>query len=92
MIQNTVSKTVLQVLLGIMFACGVTTYVLVRPNTLWHNPCSIAGVASMLADSEVCSRNVIPEGAEWMSDRELKEAGVFEDWFFSLGWYGERAG
>jgi hypothetical protein len=40
---------------------------------------------TLLAGSEICSRNVVPEGAEWMSNKELKKAGYFEGYLFSLG-------
>lgn len=41
-----------------------------------HNPCSIAGTASLLAGSEVCSRRYVPEGAEWWSGERRREAGL----------------
>lgn len=52
-----------------------------------HNPCTFAGTATLLAEGEVCSRKIIPQGAEWKSNTELRSMGVFEGWMFSLGWW-----
>ena len=88
--QNNPSKIVLQVLLGIMIVCGIAIYALYDPrHTLPHNPCSIAGVMSLLAGSEMCDRSIIPPGAELMNDTALET--VFAGWFFSLGWWNGPA-
>lgn len=52
------------------------------------NPCSIAAAASLLADSDMLKPEITPEGAEWMSNPELKKAGVWDGYAFSLGWWG----
>ena len=94
--QNNRSKLILQALLGTMLALGIAAYALdwnVR-QTLPHNPCSIAGAMSLLADSELCGygggdgKNVLPDGAEFMTDKELEE--VLGGYLFSLGWWGDR--
>lgn len=87
--QNKGSKITLQILLSVMLACSALAYYLTpHPrHTLPHNPHTLAGSMSLLAGSEMCSRAVVPEGAEWMSDKELKKAGVFEGYLFSLGWW-----
>jgi hypothetical protein len=94
--QNNAAKITLQVLLGIMFIFGALTYSLTNiRNTLPHDPYSIAGVASLLAGSEMCSESIcslIPDGAEWMSDKELKQHNVWQGWLFSLGWWDWRWG
>jgi Protein of unknown function (DUF3433) len=94
--QNNAAKITLQVLLGIMFIFGALAYSLTNiRNTLPHDPCSIAGVASLLAGSEMCSESIcslIPDGAEWMSDKELKQRNVWQGWLFSLGWWDWRWG
>lgn len=91
--QNNTSKIVLQALLATMLVCGIAVYALRdMGSTLQHNPCSIAGVMSLLAGSEMCERTVMPEGAEFMSDRKLGEA--LRGYLFSLGWWAAstRAG
>ena len=88
---NNGSKITLQILLAVMFVCGSLAYSLTdMRHTLPHNPHSIAGTMTLLAGSEMCSRGVVPNGAEWLSDRGLKKAGVFEGYVFSLGWWEER--
>lgn len=49
------------------------------------NPCSTAGMASLLAGSELVAN--IPDGAEWWSDEELMKHPTFDGWVFSLGWW-----
>ena len=79
--QSNAAKITLQVLLGIMFIFGALAYSLTNiRNTLPHDPCSIAGVASLLAGSEMCSESLcslIPDRVEWMSDKELKQYNVW---------------
>lgn len=53
-------------------------------------PCSIAGKLCLLRGSEMCSRKFTPDGAEYMSDRELKE--VFGASRFRLGWWESEDG
>jgi hypothetical protein len=85
---NNGSKVTLQILLAIMFVCGTLAYLLTdMRHTLPHNPHTLAGSMTLLAGSEMCSRSVVPEGTEWISDKELKRAGVFEGYLFSLGWW-----
>ncbi|EXJ93202.1 hypothetical protein A1O3_01759 [Capronia epimyces CBS 606.96] len=51
---NSTSKLILQALLAAMFVCGLTA-VLLNPmrKVVPHNPCTIAGVASLLAGSRL---------------------------------------
>ena len=44
---------------------------------------------SLLAGSEMVGREIVPAGAEFMSDKEL--ADVFEGYLFSLGWWDTGA-
>ncbi|KAK0654619.1 hypothetical protein DIS24_g5134 [Lasiodiplodia hormozganensis] len=60
-----------------------------RADVLPHNPCSIAGTASLLAGSEVCSRKYVPEGAEWWSDKQRRDAGLWERCRLRMGWHGD---
>lgn len=83
-------KIALQVMLAVLAVCAMATYMVMdTKKVVPHNPCSIAGMMSLLADSEMCkTREVIPEGAEWKSDRQLKREGVFGGLVFRMGWLG----
>ena len=86
--QNSESKLVLQVLLGTILLLGIAAYALTdMRHTLPHSPHSIAGVMSLLAGSELCTRKVLPVGAEFMDDRELARA--LDGYLFSMGWWGD---
>ena len=86
--QNKASKIVLQVLLGVMAMCGAIAYSMLNTKELLRqSPCSIAGKMELLARSELCnSRKVIPEGAEWWDEKQRRQYGLFDGWFFGLGW------
>ena len=88
--QNKAPKIVLQVLLGVMAVCGAIAYSMLKTKeVLRQSPCSIAGKMELLARSELCSsRKVIPEGAEWWDEKQRRQYGLFDGWFFSLGWWG----
>lgn len=87
--QDQRSKIVLQVLLGIMFVSGAAAYLLANTKgVLPHSPTYIAGVASLLAGSELVDKNFVPRDSEWMGDKELKREGIFKGELFGLGWWG----
>jgi len=52
-----------------------------------NQPTSIAGLASLLAGSELGKRSMMLEGTERMSDEELQLNGAFDGRLFTLGWY-----
>ncbi|KAI0196940.1 hypothetical protein F4808DRAFT_452627 [Astrocystis sublimbata] len=87
--QEKAPKIALQVLLGIMSLCAIVSRVMLRDmeKLVPHNPCSIAGRASLFADGEVSTRKLVPYGAEWQTGTELTKSGVYEGWLFSLGWW-----
>ncbi|KAK1524737.1 hypothetical protein CPAR01_13685 [Colletotrichum paranaense] len=87
--QNAGPKIALQAMLGIMALCIVVSRLLIDVNgVLPHDPCSIAGTGTMLAGSEMATRRVVPEGAEWRGDGELGRAGVFGGAMrFGIGWW-----
>ena len=58
-----------------------------RRKVLRHNPCTIAGTASLLADSEFLAKGDMPDGAGWWSDEKLIRHPVYDGWVFSLGWW-----
>lgn len=87
-------KIALQVMLAFMVVCAIGAYAISdRKQVLPHNPCSIAGAMSLLAESEMCeTRKVIPEGSEWKSNKKLRREGVFSGWSFRMGWWNEAGG
>jgi hypothetical protein len=89
--QNNKSKIVLQTLLGVMALCAVLIYVTCfdMRHTLQQCPWSMAGVMNLLAGSEICKRSIMPEGAEFMTDKELE--AVLQGWQFNLGWWETQA-
>ncbi|KAG9643529.1 hypothetical protein KCV04_g4624, partial [Aureobasidium melanogenum] len=84
--QNRTSTSILEGLLGIIWVCTVIALVLFDSKELLpKDPCSIAAQASLFADSEFI--DLIPPGAECLSDKELAETTPFKDHLFSLGWW-----
>ncbi|KAH6972861.1 hypothetical protein BKA56DRAFT_555774 [Ilyonectria sp. MPI-CAGE-AT-0026] len=82
------SRLILQILLAVMTGFGFLGYSLVKlRGTLPRDPSSIASTMAFLADSQLCDRRagMIPHGAEFMSDQQLKR--VFDRRVFSLGWW-----
>lgn len=85
--QNAVSTRLMQGLLAAMILCAVASMVLVRVReVLPCSPCSIAAVASLLANSSIVSEDSIPVGSEFSSANELRERGVLGG-RYSLGWW-----
>ena len=55
------------------------------------NPCSIAGVASMLVDSEILKDDTILALAWLESDRKLRKAGILDRRYTAkLGWFDPK--
>lgn len=88
--QNRVPKIMLQAMLAFLAVCTAITYLVMDTRRVVpHNPCSIAGMMSLIAESEICkTRDVIPEGAEWHSGSDLRKAGVFRGLLFHMGRWG----
>lgn len=81
--QSPGSKLSLQIILGVMFACGVAAYLLVETSeVLPHDPCSIAGLASLLAGSSLCSGEVSEQAGGGADQKVFGGAQLF-----SLGWW-----
>lgn len=88
--QNPGSKLILQILLGVMSVCGGAAYLFTDMRyTLPHNPYTIAGTMSLLAGSEMLK--IIPEGAAYMSDKELNEK-VYGKHRYGMGWFDDGEG
>ncbi|KAI1319490.1 hypothetical protein F5Y16DRAFT_390811 [Xylariaceae sp. FL0255] len=87
--QQAAPKLAMQVLLAAMVVCAAASRMLLRDmgEIVPHNPCSIAGRAAMFADGDVSTRELVPLGAEWQSESELRANGVYGGWLFSLGWW-----
>ncbi|KAL1651426.1 hypothetical protein SLS58_000766 [Diplodia intermedia] len=91
LVQSAVSTRVLEGLLATMFVCAALTFTLLdTKKVLPKNPCSVAAMASLLAESKLLA--TIPEGAEWMSDMQLRQKGVFVGSMFSMGWWSDESG
>ena len=88
--QNRVPKIMPQAMLAFLAVCTAATYLVMDTRRVVpHNPCTIAGMMSLMAESEMCkTRDVIPEGAEWHSGSDLRRAGVFRGLLFHMGWWG----
>lgn len=88
--QSNGSKLVLQVLLAVMFVCGVAAYLLVETGeVLPHDPCSIAGLASLLAASSMCSGEPAAGGQTERSSTQ--DDAYWDSTLFSLGWWESPA-
>jgi hypothetical protein len=85
------SKIALQIVLAVMVACGIATRLLLPVrDVLPHNPCSIAGTASLIAGGDVVSRIAALSGSEWVDDRHI----VMElaNRLYSLKWWQDQKG
>jgi hypothetical protein len=92
LVQHRAPTLALEVILGFMALCGILARILLlgRLRLLQHNPCSIGGRMILLGRSELCNtRKVIPEGAEAWDAAKRSRHGLFEGWFFGLGWWSE---
>lgn len=82
---NATSKIILQVLLGIMALCGLGSMLLSPRHIVLHNPCSIAGLASLVAGSRLVTRlatmHVPGEKEQLLRTAKLR-----------LGWWWDKAG
>ncbi|KAJ0109415.1 hypothetical protein J7T55_000340 [Diaporthe amygdali] len=93
--QNWRSKLELQILLTVMFICGISSYLIIdTKEVLPHDPCSIAGLASLLAGSSMCDEATGSGGSEG----GILDGSSWHSRLFGLGWWwspeggGERFG
>ncbi|KAL6786618.1 hypothetical protein J3E68DRAFT_420134 [Trichoderma sp. SZMC 28012] len=88
--QNRGPKIALQVVLGVMVACGIATRLLLPVrDVLPHNPCSIAGTATLMAGGEVVSQ--LADQAI-ISSRHLSAKSLPVDGVYSLKWWRDEKG
>ncbi|KAH8668647.1 hypothetical protein BX600DRAFT_496688 [Xylariales sp. PMI_506] len=87
--QSPVSTRFLDAILAFMALCIVLSSLLMDARKVVpNNPASIAGAASLLAGSaNMLQTGILPEGAQWWSDEEIKQRGLWRGWSFKLGWW-----
>ena len=86
--QNHVSTFILQALLSIMTICAILSWVFMDTSrVLPKNPCSIAALASLLAGSDLLRDLPITAEDQWLDDKQLSQRGLFDGYFFGLGWW-----
>lgn len=85
--QDAAVKLTLQVMLAVMLVCGIITYLtLDGKRLLLHDPCSIAGMMSLYAGSDLTGReDLIAPGSEWNTVKE--DETMWQGYLFSLGWW-----
>jgi hypothetical protein len=88
-VQDEISTRILQAVLAAMTVCAIVSMFMIDAKQLLpRSPCSIAAVATLLANSSVLSEDMVPLGAELLNQDELKQQGIFEYYLYSLGWWG----
>ena len=88
LVHSRISTSILEGLLASILVCMVLAFFTVETrNVVRVNPCSIAGMASLLVDSQLFGNGNISDGAEWWSDKESLGRGVFVGCVFSLCWW-----
>jgi Protein of unknown function (DUF3433) len=86
LMQDTWITRALEVLIACMVLMTAASYLLLDPRKLLpNNPCSVAVMASLIADSELVKREMVPIGSEWCNDEELRVHGIFDGYMFRLG-------
>lgn len=85
--QQAGAKTALQVVLAVMLGCLAAGEALMwgMGRVVPHNPTTIAGAGSLLADGDVTTRRVVPAGAEWRAGGTGRSP--FDGRLFRLGWW-----
>ncbi|THZ93943.1 hypothetical protein D6C82_08579 [Aureobasidium pullulans] len=83
-LQHEPSKIVLQIILAVMAACAILTWIFMdTKEVLPHNPCTIAGMASLFADSSLWAEVASKE----MPRQDVNGREVYGDYGVSLGWH-----
>ncbi|KAH0499660.1 hypothetical protein TgHK011_006837 [Trichoderma gracile] len=88
--QNRGPKIALQVVLAVMVACGIATRLLLPVrDVLPHDPCSIAGTATLVAGGELVSR--LASSMAELDGRTSTEV-LLANGLFSLKWWPDEKG
>ncbi|KAF2155693.1 hypothetical protein K461DRAFT_274707 [Myriangium duriaei CBS 260.36] len=96
--QDRTSKIILQSLIATILVCSVTAYILIDAHeVLPHNPCSIAGAASLFAGSKMCDSFRQTEAEKTLGSEDLKAwaAEKQREWekaTFRMGWWEDGGG
>ncbi|KAJ5177932.1 Protein of unknown function DUF3433 [Penicillium coprophilum] len=88
LVQDATSTRILEGILAAMLVLGILGSVMMNTdNVLPKNPCSIAAVASLLADSNLIDRRALE-----MMDTSAKplQSGLFSQCYAYLGWRDEK--
>ena len=84
LVQNKISTIILEVLIGLVLVLSIAAYSTVRLNNILpHNPCSIAGVMSLLDGSRFC--DLLYDNSVFRSRKERER--LLRTWRYSLGWW-----
>ena len=87
--QSATATYILVTLLSTMTVCALLARLAFKPRGLVSKePTCIAARMELLAGSRLLP--MIPQRAEWCSDKELKRAGIFDGMVLRLGWWGEE--
>ncbi|KAL6894743.1 hypothetical protein GGI43DRAFT_412098 [Trichoderma evansii] len=82
--QSRGSKIALQVVLAVMVACAIATRLLLPVrDVLPHNPCSIAGTATLIAGGDMVSL---------IADRRMDMNDLLHNGLYSLKWWRDEKG
>lgn len=87
--QSATATYILVTLLSTMTVCALLARLTFKPRGLVSKePTCIVARMDLLAGSRLLL--MIPQGAEWCNDKELKRAGIFDGMVLRLGWWGEE--
>lgn len=95
LVQSTLSTRLLQGVLAALLLCAIVVFLLIDMRKVLPKQIgSVAAVASLLAGSRLLDEKegLIPPGAEWWSDKEWKQRGVWEQEAFRMGWWDAAGG
>lgn len=91
--QNRAPKIALEVVLGVMAACGLATRLLLPVrDVLPHNPCSIAGTATLIAGGQVVSRLSAASKFERTDGKHADIVSVLANGLYSMKWWQDAGG
>ncbi|KAL7935756.1 hypothetical protein V8C35DRAFT_298159 [Trichoderma chlorosporum] len=91
--QNRGPKIALQVVLGVMVVCAIATRLLLPVrDVLPHNPCSIAGTATLMAGGEMVSRLADLSMSGWVSGKHVAAESLPANGLYSLKWWRDEKG
>lgn len=93
LIQNVIVTRILEGLLALMTICMIVAMTLQHTrHVVPKDPSSIVAVMSLLAGASQKFWDLFNrvDGVEWMTDKEMEKAGVFDGVRFKMGWIGDE--